>query len=147
MNNKKYSRTELLAMHGHCTSNASDASAHADKTCGCFFCGSVFTGAFLNPDVDFTEEADGTRTVLCPYCGIDSVIVGSDAAPVTKDVLNQMHTAFFGAHTPGFDASCPVRSIENLPAEHVSCGDGCADGLSDDEAEYIRKMCSGEQEQ
>ena len=38
---------------------------------GCFYCEKIFPSSEV---VGYTQEDDGSKTALCPYCDIDAVI-------------------------------------------------------------------------
>ena len=60
------------------------------SNCGCFYCLTVFKPA------DILEWTDDEQTVLCPNCGIDSVIGDKSGYPVTDlDFLKQMNAYWF----------------------------------------------------
>ena len=63
-----------------------------DTACGCFYCGKIFSYAEIN---DWTPEPDGSKTALCPYCGIDSVIGESSGYPITEEFLEEMKKYWF----------------------------------------------------
>ena len=44
---------------------------HDFTVCGCYFCLAEFKGKYIH------EYVDDGKTVLCPYCGVDSVIPDS----------------------------------------------------------------------
>lgn len=60
--------------------------------CGCFHCGSTFAG---NNVVQWHHEDDGDDTALCPYCGEDAVIVGTDELPVSTALLVKLYQDWF----------------------------------------------------
>ncbi len=55
------------------------------ESCGCSFCGSIFTFNHINEWID--PEKD---TALCPNCGIDSVIGSASGYPVTPEFLRRV---------------------------------------------------------
>ena len=69
-------------------------SVKKSKLCGCYYCGSIFSSSEVT-DEDWTPDRHG-RTVLCPYCGIDSVIGDISGIPIQKDVLEELHEEKFG---------------------------------------------------
>ena len=62
--------------------------------CGCFHCGSTFTGSDV---VDWIPEEDGEDTALCPYCGCDAVIYETDAFPVSTALLSRLYIHWFAS--------------------------------------------------
>ena len=82
-----FSETELVAAHSHCGHNREEILRSTD--CGCFSCLKTF------PSSEVAEWLhDGT--VLCPYCGIDSVLGSMSGYPLTEDFLSQMNKRWFG---------------------------------------------------
>ena len=61
--------------------------------CGCFHCGGIFAG---NEVAQWLQEDDGEDTALCPYCGVDAVIVGNEQYPVCMMVLSKLYMHWFG---------------------------------------------------
>jgi hypothetical protein len=72
------------------------SSNHVDiikssKVCGCFYCLRIF-----NPRrKKIRELIDSEQTVLCPYCGIDSVIGSDSGYPITPEFLKAMYDYWF----------------------------------------------------
>lgn len=62
--------------------------------CGCYFCGRIFPSSEVT-DNDWVPDRHG-RTVICPYCSIDSVIGDASGIPIQKDVLNELYDHWFG---------------------------------------------------
>ena len=60
--------------------------------CGCFHCGGIFAG---NEVAQWLQEDDGEDTALCPYCGVDAVIVGNEQYPVCMMVLSKLYMHWF----------------------------------------------------
>lgn len=61
--------------------------------CGCFHCGGIFAG---NEVSQWLQEGDGEDdTALCPYCGVDAVIVGNERYPVCMMVLSGLYMHWF----------------------------------------------------
>ncbi len=60
------------------------------QLCGCFCCEETFKAQ------DIKEWTDRSRTALCPYCGIDSVLPNTKEFPITNELLNQMNNRWFG---------------------------------------------------
>lgn len=65
-------------------------SLKADKTCGCFYCLTIF-----NPNKITAWITDKDGTAICPYCGIDSVIGESSGYPITLEFLKGMSEYWF----------------------------------------------------
>lgn len=66
--------------------------------CGCYFCGRIFPSSEVT-DNDWVPDRHG-RTVICPYCSIDSVIGDASGIPIQKDVLNELYDHWFGGPEP-----------------------------------------------
>lgn len=64
------------------------------KICGCYFCRSIFPSSEIT-DNDWINDPHG-RTVLCPRCGIDSVIGDASGIPIREDVLEELYRVKFG---------------------------------------------------
>ena len=67
----------------------------ASDTLGCYYCCRVFSG-----NTEITEWADGGETPICPFCGIDSVVVYEPKKDGNLDnfkrVLARYHKESFG---------------------------------------------------
>lgn len=61
-----------------------------DQLCGCFYCQRLFRSGEV---VDWYGDQD--ESAVCPYCGIDAVIVERPDLPVTKAFLKEMRQCFF----------------------------------------------------
>ena len=61
-----------------------------DQLCGCFYCQRIFRSGEV---VDWYGDHD--ETAVCPYCGIDAVIVERPDLPVTKAFLREMRQYLF----------------------------------------------------
>lgn len=62
------------------------------RECGCFHCGSRFAGSEIT---EWLKETDGDDTALCPYCGVDAVIVGTDRLPLSTALLSMLYGDWF----------------------------------------------------
>lgn len=60
--------------------------------CGCFHCGSRFAGAEIE---HWTNEEIGDDTAQCPYCGEDTVVVGTEEFPLSTALLSGLHQFWF----------------------------------------------------
>lgn len=63
------------------------------NACGCFYCGSTFAGSEIT---EWLAEDDGEDTALCPYCGTDAVIVGTEQFPLSTALLSMLYISWFG---------------------------------------------------
>lgn len=77
----------LKALHKQSIYNA--GSLKSEHLCGCFHCMQTFKGSEVN---EFTDRG---QTILCPKCGIDSVLTESSGAPMTREFLEQMNAKWF----------------------------------------------------
>lgn len=91
----KYTSDELKAIHRDSFKNAElIRNITEPKTCGCFYCMTIFTSNILS-DKDIHIEQDGEGTLLCPECSVDSVIVETEQVKVTSELLNAMNKQYF----------------------------------------------------
>lgn len=81
---------EFIEAHKYCTSNY-EALKRSEK-CGCFHCGKVFDPCEIE---GFITETDGSKTALCPHCGIDAVIVEGNGYILSEDFLEEMRKYWF----------------------------------------------------
>lgn len=65
--------------HEHAFKNASEITE--DGICSCYYCCSTFKGS------EIREFIDNDETVLCPVCGIDSVI----PEKIDKEMLQEIY--------------------------------------------------------
>lgn len=61
-----------------------------DTKCGCYYCLRIFRFE------EIKEYAYDGLTPICPYCGIDSVILDAPGTPVTTEDLEKAHREGFG---------------------------------------------------
>lgn len=91
MTEKKYERYYGLA--GKASYENWD-NVKSSQMCGCYYCCRIFPSSEVT-DADWVPDAHG-RTVVCPYCGIDSVLGDASPIPVQGDVLEELHEHMFG---------------------------------------------------
>ena len=87
----KWTIPELNAFYTHSIKN--EESILKSNSCGCFHCISIFPVA----DVKLSErvvEKDGVKTVICPICGIDSVL-GDASVGISAEILEAMNEYYF----------------------------------------------------
>ena len=91
MTDKKYAR-----YYGQASKAAFENwdSVKKSSLCGCYYCGRIFPSSEV-ADNDWVPDLHG-RTVLCPYCFIDSVIGDASGIPIQKDVLEELYDYWFG---------------------------------------------------
>lgn len=70
----------------------------ASDRAGCFFCLSIFNPHNLHNWLQ--ENIDDPGVILCPYCGIDSILTSNMGYPVTKAFLANLHLWGFGTLRP-----------------------------------------------
>ena len=66
----------------------------SDNKCGCFSCLKIFLPSEIEEwccEVDDGEEV----TVICPHCGVDSVLGESSGFPITQEFLQAMYRRWF----------------------------------------------------
>ena len=88
---KAWTIDALKAVYSHSIRN--EESILKSDFCGCFHCISIFPVA----DVKLSErvvEKDGVKTVICPICGIDSVL-GDASVEITAEILEVLNEHFF----------------------------------------------------
>ena len=55
------------------------------RECGCFHCGSRFPPSWIT---DWMSELLGERTGLCPFCGRDTLVLGTTSHPLSTALLS-----------------------------------------------------------
>jgi len=87
-----FDRNTLEAAHKHSVFNK--AEGLGSDLCGCFYCLETFIAAGL---VEFADEDNEKgMTLLCPHCGIDSVIGDKSGFPVGDQIfLSAMNRFYF----------------------------------------------------
>lgn len=80
-------------------------SVKKSKICGCYYCGKIFPSSEIREngippcdDGDWIQDKNG-RTVLCPYCGIDSVYGDVSGIPINDEILAELHNKYFESDT------------------------------------------------
>ena len=81
-------------MHAHMLSLYNEHTVKKSDKCGCFYCGRVFPASEVE---ETTIEFGHPDTVLCPYCGIDSVLADADWKDISPEFLDKMYEYFFGS--------------------------------------------------
>ena len=76
--------------HKFCIRN--EAQLLESKRCGCFYCLSIFSPSEI---FEWIDEANGTRTALCPKCSIDSVLGDKSGYNISNSFLQRMHQYWF----------------------------------------------------
>ena len=82
---------ELTNAHEFCSYNRD--LLENDSACGCFYCLELYNPAEITEWC--CEPEAGRVTVLCPRCGIDSVIPESAGYPLTEEFLKSMNDFWF----------------------------------------------------
>ena len=82
----------LFALHHSTFRN--EKQVHDSRTCGCFYCGEIFSPEEVVEWCD--DDGRGDRTAICPYCGIDSVLGDACGWEVDHSLLRIMNMMFFG---------------------------------------------------
>jgi hypothetical protein len=92
-------RADIIDAHAHSAKHGEELKRSA--TAGCFYCCAVFPVTEIEdwitePDGDLVEEPGDDSTVLCPKCGIDSVIGDASGFSATdKQFLKEMNGFWF----------------------------------------------------
>lgn len=60
--------------------------------CGCFHCGSMFSGTHVQ---EWLPEAHGEDSARCPYCGEDAVVLGGGDYPLSTALLSRLYLHWF----------------------------------------------------
>ena len=90
------------------------------KECGCFHCCRRFPPQLVT---DWMKEPGEEDTGLCPYCGVDALIVGSKEFPLSTGLLEALRTEWFeplpkSKPKPPSNPPRPVKAGEEpLPLE------------------------------
>lgn len=66
-----------------------DAVKARKQKCGCIGCCSVYDSDIITKDMT-TQEPDGSKSVVCPFCGSAAVIYEDGGLPVTEEFLIAM---------------------------------------------------------
>ncbi|MDO4797888.1 MAG: hypothetical protein Q4A01_07700 [Coriobacteriales bacterium] len=64
----------------------------AHRECGCFHCGRRFPTSLIT---SWMVEDGEEETGLCPYCGVDALIVGDETHPLTTALLTMLYGRWF----------------------------------------------------
>ena len=89
--NKAWTIDALKAVYSNSIRN--EESILKSNLCGCFHCISIFPVA----DVKLSEmmvEKDGSRTAICPICGIDAVL-GDASVEISAELIESMNEYYF----------------------------------------------------
>jgi len=77
---------------------AHDASSNHEhvvsrsEVCACFYCLKTFSPSEIT---EWVEEPSGSRTAVCPHCGIDSVLGSASGFSLTQEFLEAMCEHWF----------------------------------------------------
>lgn len=85
-------RTDLYEAHRHSINHREEILT--SETCGCFYCLAIYPPDEIKEWIDDDDNGIG-QTVLCPRCGIDSVIGSRSGFPITMDFLRKMRRRWF----------------------------------------------------
>ena len=88
---KAWTVEELKAVYSNSIRN--EESILNSDFCGCFHCISIFPAVDVK-SAEFIIEKDGSRTEICPICGIDSVL-GDASVEVSAELLEEMNEHYF----------------------------------------------------
>lgn len=70
------------------------AFVDATDRCGCFHCGSTFAGSEI---ATWMAEEEGDDTAICPVCGADAIVVGTDTLPLSTALLSHLYCHWFSS--------------------------------------------------
>ena len=94
--------SDVRDAHVHCRCNALEIGQ--SDLCGCFYCLQTFTPADIRDwvterprynDLGDLISEEGSKSAMCPRCGIDSVIGSAAGFPLTADFLGRMKSYWF----------------------------------------------------
>jgi hypothetical protein len=88
---KVWTVEELKATYSHSIRN--EESILKSDICGCFHCISIFPAVDVK-SAEFIIEKDGSRTAICPICGIDSVL-GDASVEISAEILEALNGLYF----------------------------------------------------
>jgi hypothetical protein len=90
-------KEDIIAAHQNSSNHRE--SVLASDVCGCFYCLSIFSPSEIEDWVDAREDetniSETGQTVLCPRCGIDSVLGSASGYPITREFLQKMKDYWF----------------------------------------------------
>lgn len=84
---QNFDLSDVISAH-RTSSNHRQLLSENDQ-CGCFFCLNVFVYQSID------EWWDAETAVVCPSCGIDSVIGSASGFPITQEFLKAMQDYYF----------------------------------------------------
>jgi hypothetical protein len=100
--NRNFTVEEMVLIEqAYTTAQATCRSLKMAEKCGCFYCLKIFDPRGVNFEI-LAEKWDDTKpyVVLCPHCGTDTVVVETPIFPVTKEVLDEIHSRQFAPEEP-----------------------------------------------
>lgn len=81
--------------------------------CGCYHCGEIFPYHKEIPEEYFVDNG---QTLVCPYCGIDSVIPPTTDIPFNKETLFVIGDRAFAGYCSN-ESACIKAILEQKPIE------------------------------
>lgn len=81
--------------------------------CGCYHCGKIFPYTKEIPEEYFVDNG---QTLICPYCGIDSVIPPTTDIPFNKETLFVIGDRAFAGYCSN-ESACIKAILEQKPIE------------------------------
>lgn len=100
------------------TANNREALA-AVRECGCFSCGSRFAPSAIKV---WEDEELGGKTALCPYCGVDAVVVGTPSLPLSTALLSALYEYWFPEKVEAALAGMPVAPYARSQGDYQRKG-------------------------
>ena len=76
----------------HRKSSSHEQDIRNSKICGCFYCLNIFSPSEIN---EWWDEKSGSKTAVCPKCGIDAVIPDDIGYEITVELLEKMKKEYF----------------------------------------------------
>ncbi len=89
------------------------------RICGCFYCLTEFHPRKIT---NWLDEEDGDDTAICPICGNDTVIVGTDAFPLSHWLLSSLCREWFPEEFKRMEhlsTPVPQTSIQETPHQSI----------------------------
>ena len=67
-----------------------DAVRSHHQKCGCIGCCSIFDSERITDETPYDKAPDGTKSVICPFCGSIAVLHEDSGLPITEEFLMAM---------------------------------------------------------
>ncbi len=83
--------TKELCMYWHQYSISNKQSVLTSHKCGCFFCKKIFDSNLISEH--YINDKNG-ETVICPFCGVDSILP-DNKVDLSTELLEDMYKVWF----------------------------------------------------